>query len=117
MEFLVDRELADLMCLADLVISRAGANFIFEFLALKKPMILIPLSKESSRGDQIDNAKFFNRQGYAEIILEENLTQDSLLNTIHTVFNNREDYKNKMKNWNSDCSLDKLFDLITNFKS
>ena len=113
----VASELADLMHLADLVISRAGSNFIFEFLSLKKPMILIPLSKNSSRGDQIENAKVFKEQGIAEVILEENLTQDSLLNTIHTVFNNRENYKNKMKNWNSDRSLDKLFDSIANFKS
>ena len=113
----VTSELADLMHLADLVISRAGSNFIFEFLSLKKPMILIPLSKNSSRGDQIENANFFRKQGFAEIILEDNLTQDSLLNTIHVVFNNRENYQNKMKDWNSDGSLDKLFNSIANFKS
>jgi UDP-N-acetylglucosamine--N-acetylmuramyl-(pentapeptide) pyrophosphoryl-undecaprenol N-acetylglucosamine transferase len=109
----VSHELADLMCLADLVISRAGSNFIFEFLALKKPMILIPLPKKSSRGDQIDNAKIFQRQGFAEVILEENLTEDSLLNTIQSVYNNQVDYIKKMDNWNSDRSLSKLFDLIT----
>ena len=113
----VASELADLMHLADLVISRAGSNFIFEFLSLKKPMILIPLSKNSSRGDQIENANIFKEQGIAEVILEENLTQDTLLNTIHDVFNNRENYKNRMESWNSDCSLDKLFDSIANFKS
>lgn len=109
----VANELADLMCLADLVISRAGSNFIFEFLTLKKPMILIPLSKKSSRGDQIDNAKVFEEQGYAKVILEENLTKDSLLNTIETVYSNRENYIKKMDNWNSDRSLARLFDLIT----
>jgi UDP-N-acetylglucosamine--N-acetylmuramyl-(pentapeptide) pyrophosphoryl-undecaprenol N-acetylglucosamine transferase len=117
----VSSELADLMCLADLVISRAGSNFIFEFLALKKPMILIPLPKKSSRGDQIDNAKIFQRQGFAEFILEENLTADSLLTKIHSVYNNRADYIKKMDSWNSDKpdgmapqrSLSRLFDLIT----
>ncbi len=61
------------MSLADLVISRAGLNFIFEFLALKKPMILIPLSSKSSRGDQIDNAMVFRNRGYAEVILDQKI--------------------------------------------
>lgn len=110
----VFNELADLMCLADLFISRAGSNFIFEFLALKKPMILIPLPKKSSRGDQIDNAEVFKRQGFAEVILEENLTEDTLLNTVQSVYRNRSSYIEKMDNWKSDRSLAKLFDLITN---
>ena len=109
----VSNELADLMCLADLVISRAGSNSIFEFLALKKPMILIPLSKKSSRGDQIENAKVFEKEGFAEVILEENLTKDLLLDRIYTVFNDRQEYQNRMKGWNSDRSLSHLFDLIT----
>ena len=115
-EYVFD-ELADLMCLADVVITRAGSNFIFEFLSLKKPMILIPLSKKSSRGDQIENSQVFKQWGVAEIILEENLTEDSLLNEIRAVFSNREEYQSNMEDWNSDRSLDKLFDLITNFES
>ena len=111
----VDRELADLICLADLVISRAGSNSIFEFLALKKPMILIPLSKKSSRGDQIENAEVFKIRGYAEVILEEELTENKLLETIQNVVSNRQKYQNSMANYNSDSSLDKLFNLITNY--
>jgi UDP-N-acetylglucosamine--N-acetylmuramyl-(pentapeptide) pyrophosphoryl-undecaprenol N-acetylglucosamine transferase len=108
----VSNELPDLMSLADLVVSRAGSNFIFEFLALRKPMILIPLSKKSSRGDQIENAKAFQAQGYAEIIFEEDLEGDRLLESIHSVFANREQYTNKMSNWSSDRSLSKLFEII-----
>jgi UDP-N-acetylglucosamine--N-acetylmuramyl-(pentapeptide) pyrophosphoryl-undecaprenol N-acetylglucosamine transferase len=115
-EYVADR-LADLMHLADVVISRAGSNFIFEFLSLRKPMILIPLSKKSSRGDQIDNARVFSRQGFAEVILEEDLTEDKLFDVIHDVFNRRQEYQDRMKNWNSDRSLAKLFDLITNTAS
>ena len=108
----VSNELADLMHLADIVISRAGSNFIFEFLALKKPMILIPLSKKSSRGDQIDNARVFEKQGLAEVILEEDLTEDLLLDKINTVFSDRQKYQDRMKNCNSNNSLAELFDLI-----
>ena len=113
----ISQELPDLMSLCDLAISRAGSNFIFEFLALKKPMILIPLPKKSSRGDQIDNAKVFAKQGFAEVILEEDLTKERLLNSIDTIFDNREQYLNNMKDYNSDRSLSRLFDLITNIST
>ena len=68
--------------LADIVICRAGANAINELLALNKKMILIPLSKKQSRGDQIDNAKYFQKKSYAKVIFEENLTCEKLVNTI-----------------------------------
>lgn len=75
-------------------------------------MILIPLPKKSSRGDQIENARIFQRQGFAEMILEENLTPDCLLDSINTVFSNREKYISQMKTLNSDLALHKLFNLI-----
>lgn len=68
--------------LADIVICRAGANAINELLALGKKMILIPLSKAQSRGDQIENAVYFQKKGYAKVIFEENLSSDKLVNTI-----------------------------------
>ncbi len=75
-EFVKD-ELKHLFALTDLVIARAGANSIFEFLALQKPMLLIPL-ESGSRGDQIDNAKNFATQGWAQILAEKNLSKESL---------------------------------------
>ena len=57
-------ELTDMFALADMAISRAGANSICELLALHKPNILIPLSAAASRGDQVLNAKSFKKQGY-----------------------------------------------------
>ncbi len=69
----------DFFAAADIVITRAGSGTIFELLALNKKMLLIPLSKKASRGDQILNAKNFERNGYAKCLLEENLTPNSLL--------------------------------------
>ncbi|GAA3321949.1 hypothetical protein GCM10020331_039890 [Ectobacillus funiculus] len=69
----ISSELPDVLAAADLVISRAGSNSIFEFLTLKKPMILIPLSKAASRGDQILNAQAFEKMGYCHVLYEENL--------------------------------------------
>ena len=74
----VNEELPDLMKTADYIISRAGANSIFEFLALKKPTLLIPLSKKSSRGDQILNSKSFVKEGYSLMLEEEEIKEDIL---------------------------------------
>jgi len=78
----VNEELPDFMETADYIISRAGANSIFEFLALKKPTLLIPLSKKVSRGDQILNSKSFEKEGYSLMIEEEELKDDILYKKI-----------------------------------
>ena len=67
-------ELTDMFALADMAISRAGANSICELLALHKPNILIPLSAAASRGDQVLNAKSFKKQVFSYVIEEEELT-------------------------------------------
>lgn len=72
----VTHELSHLLHMTDFVVSRAGSNSIFEFLALKKPMLLIPLSKQQSRGDQLLNAQLFQQQGFAHVVEEEELTPD-----------------------------------------
>lgn len=76
-EFITE-ELPDVMALADFVISRAGANAIHEFLALHKPMILIPLPLSASRGDQILNSKSFEKRNFAKVLMEEDVTPESL---------------------------------------
>ena len=87
----IREELKDLLAAADLVISRAGANAICELLALHKPNILIPLSANASRGDQILNAKSFARQGFSAVIEEEAITNEALLSLIHETYAHRED--------------------------
>jgi len=88
----IQEELSDLFALCDVVISRAGANAICELLALRKPAVLIPLSAAASRGDQILNAKSFEKQGFARMLEEENLTDDTLLEAVHEVYENRAQY-------------------------
>lgn len=72
----VKEELPHLLKAADYVISRAGANVIFELLALNKPTLLIPLSKKISRGDQILNAKSFEKEGYSIILDEDEMIEN-----------------------------------------
>lgn len=93
----VKTELKDVFAAADIMISRAGANSICEILALRKPNILIPLSKASSRGDQILNAQSFKKQGFSEVIEEENLTDNLLYETIKRVYQNRKQYIDAME--------------------
>lgn len=91
-----NEELPDLLALANLVISRAGANSICELLALHKPNILIPLSAEASRGDQILNAKSFQKQGFSYVLEEENLTDETLLAAVRDVYRERAQYMKAM---------------------
>ena len=95
-EYISD-ELKDLFALSDIVISRAGANSICEFLALRKPALLIPLSAAASRGDQILNANSFKKQGYAAVLEEEHLNGDTLYDALNLLWENRESYVNAME--------------------
>lgn len=88
----VRQELADLFALADLVVSRAGANAICELLELRKPNLLIPLSAAASRGDQILNAKSFQKQGFSIMLEEEQITPEILKNKILELYENRQSY-------------------------
>jgi UDP-N-acetylglucosamine--N-acetylmuramyl-(pentapeptide) pyrophosphoryl-undecaprenol N-acetylglucosamine transferase len=108
----VNDELADLFAMTHLVISRAGANALCEILACKKPHILIPLSKRSSRGDQIDNARFFEKQGISLVIEEENLSSEILIQAIQTIEDNYNDIKAKIEALNMSSATDIIADLI-----
>lgn len=82
----LSEELPHVIACADMVISRAGSNSISEFLALKKPALLIPLSAKASRGDQILNAQSFEKQGYCLVLNEEDMTPESLLKAIKELY-------------------------------
>lgn len=110
-EYIKD-ELRDLFALADIVISRAGANAICELLALHKPNILIPLSAKASRGDQILNARSFEAQGFSIVLEEESVTNLTLLNAIQTLMDNKETYIQAMKNSNQQDSIATITRLI-----
>ncbi len=95
-EYIQD-ELPDLFALADILISRAGANAICEIAALAKPNLLIPLSAKASRGDQILNARSFERQGLSMVLEEEEITDERLLSDIHSLYENRQRFIDNMK--------------------
>lgn len=108
----INEELPDIMAMSDVVISRAGSNFLFELLALRKPMLLIPLSKKASRGDQILNAQSFKNLGYCEIIFEEELSNETLLQGVNHVFENRLVYIENMKKTEEQDPIRKVIEMI-----
>ena len=108
----IKKELADIFALSDVVISRAGANAICELLALRKPNILIPLSAAASRGDQILNARSFEKQGFSVVIEEENLTNESLIEAIEEVYSHQNKYIDAMKNSSQKDAIGTIFELI-----
>ncbi len=93
----VNDELKNLYAYADYFVSRAGANTIFEILELKKPNLLIPLSKKVSRGDQIDNAMSFQAEGYSLVLFEEDLTDESFNKSLEELVQNKDVFISNMQ--------------------
>lgn len=110
-EYISD-EMKDFFAMADLIISRAGANSICEISALKKPNILIPLSAKASRGDQILNAKSYEKQGFSEVLDEDVATAQDLIDTVNKVYDNRTDYISAMSKASGTSGVEKIVELI-----
>lgn len=85
-----------LMDLADVVITRGGANTLFELLALKKLHLIVPLGREASRGDQLENAAYFEKQGYAKQLLEAKLNLADLKTAVAKLLENQDKYLSAM---------------------
>lgn len=110
----IKAELKDLFALTDIVISRAGANAICELLALHKPNLLIPLSANASRGDQILNARSFERQGFSVVLEEEELSDQILLEAIRRLYAEKDAYIDAMKKSSQQDSINTIIGLIEN---
>ena len=108
----VDAPLRHLFAASDLVVSRAGANSICE---LRKPNILIPLSAAASRGDQILNARSFENQGFSKVLEEEQMTEESLLQTIEDTYEHREQYVSAMKHSALTDAVSTVMNLISSY--
>lgn len=108
----VKAELKDLFAMADVVISRAGANSICELLALKKPNLLVPLSAANSRGDQILNAKSFESQGFSMVIDDDDLSAQLLTEKVTELYFNRQTYMDAMGKSNQMGAIDTIVKLI-----
>ncbi|TGY43754.1 undecaprenyldiphospho-muramoylpentapeptide beta-N-acetylglucosaminyltransferase [Clostridium sartagoforme] len=111
----VKEELPNLLKASDLIISRAGANVIFELLALKKPTLLIPLSKKISRGDQILNANSFEKEGFSLVLDEDEMMEDNkkLINKLDELREKKAVLVQNMNNSGISNGVDAILGVIT----
>ena len=110
-EYITD-ELPDIFAMADIVVSRSGANAIGELLALHKPNLLIPLPSASSRGDQIMNAKSYEDQGFSMVLSEEDMTSKLLISKIHELYDTRDRYIRAMEESKQRDAISAIMELI-----
>ena len=108
----INQELPDLFAMTHIVISRAGSTSINEIKQLKKLNLLIPLSKRSSRGDQILNAHSFEQQGISAVLLEESLTVETMLTALSDLEAKSEAYRKQMNQLSTVDSIDLVINAI-----
>ncbi|MCQ2574079.1 MAG: undecaprenyldiphospho-muramoylpentapeptide beta-N-acetylglucosaminyltransferase [Treponema sp.] len=84
------KEMADVLSAADVILSRAGANSIWECAVMHKPMVLVPLCGNGTRGDQVDNAKFFEEKGCAEVLLGKDATGENTMKALEKLLTKEE---------------------------
>lgn len=101
----------DALAMADVVVSRAGSNAIFEYLYYHKPMLLIPYVK-GSRGDQVENAREFARAGYAEVLDERKATPETFLAAVNGVMNHREELQRRQRSFVFSDSVETILSLL-----
>lgn len=94
----IGKELADVFAATTLVVSRSGANALFEFLALNKPALFIPLPKQASRGDQLLNAAYAEKKGYSMVLDQSEITPERLVKEIKYLYANRDKFITRMMN-------------------
>ena len=111
----VDAPLRHLFAAADLMVSRAGANSICEILALRKPNVLIPLSAAASRGDQILNARSFEKQGFSTVLEEETVTDDTLFDAISRTYAERQKFIDAMSKSAHSDAVSTIIGLIESY--
>ncbi len=108
----VGPELGHLLAMADVVVSRAGATTLFELLALRKAGLLIPLSRKASRGDQILNARSFEKQGLSRVLAEEDLTPASLVAAVADAYHGRQAMVEAMRSADTVNGLERVLGVI-----
>lgn len=96
----------------DYAISRAGANTIMELLANKIPTIFIPLPKNISRGDQIENAQYLEKLNIAISINQEDLNLEKVQNKLIFLENNNKNIVSTIEKQNFNDGTNKILKVI-----
>lgn len=93
----INEQWGDVLALADVVVSRSGANALFELLSLRKPNILIPLPLAQSRGDQIENAELAEQNGWSLVLSQDQCNSESLIAEISSLMDNLTQWQAKLQ--------------------
>lgn len=83
-------QMPDVIACADVILSRAGANTVWESAVEKKPSVLIPLCGNGTRGDQVDNANFFKERGAAFVLTGNEAVFENLRNCLEKLLDKKE---------------------------
>lgn len=108
-------EMVNLYNLADFVIGRSGAGVSAECFFKKLPMLLIPLENKASRGDQLLNAKYYEKLGVAKILHQNELTPTKLLSEITSFSKNFTEYKSAYDRISQVNGRDRVLELMNKF--
>lgn len=101
-----------LMEAADVVVTRGGSNTIFELVALQKLHLIVPLGRQASRGDQLENAHYFEEKGYAKQLSEEDLQLQNLLTSLRDLLAKEDSYKEAMASSKEIQSVDSFYAIL-----
>lgn len=108
----ISKEMGNVLMCADYVVSRAGSNSIFEFLALQIPNLLIPLDYDQSRGDQVLNSQSFEKAGYSILLREKDLNTASFNQAINQLIEHKQDFIDNMATAEVGGAVDKILAII-----
>jgi len=108
----INDELKHIFAVSDIILSRAGANAIFEILALNLPALLIPLPKASSRGDQILNAEHFKANGWSMVLHQSEMSSESLIEHLDQLYKERHAYEKRMKASEANKANERILKII-----
>jgi UDP-N-acetylglucosamine--N-acetylmuramyl-(pentapeptide) pyrophosphoryl-undecaprenol N-acetylglucosamine transferase len=113
----IGEQFGHVLAAASVVVSRAGANSLYELLMARKPHLLIPLGKAASRGDQLDNARVFADLGYSRVLYEEALLgdgklEDAFVESVKEVFDHREEITARLQSFEIKDSVNLIIELI-----
>lgn len=106
--------MGELYACSDYAVARCGSNSAFELISQKIPTLFIPLDNGASRGDQVQNAKYFQSKGLCKILLEKELTPQMLFTSIEHLICD-EDIKTALCNNNTQYGTDNAIKEICNF--
>lgn len=108
----LNEEMADAYACADIILSRAGANALCEILAAQKPALLVPYPKTASRGDQILNAESFRARGLSHVLMQEDMTPETLVDAIEALYRERGPIYDRMAEEPSANGIDNVLEQI-----